>query len=341
MIGYSPLLRGDVTNLAALGHLSSASLVRPVLTVDGNDLRHIVHRLTRAHLAGFTVSLDLRSPERSQLLFDYSRFVKPLVQASITCRPVVQMDDEPELLRSLGAVTHPEAGGDGVTLRVRALGRGAVETARQAAIIASAATRLPRTSIHILLDQTDAPSPQLAGEIVNLVTSQGPWGSITLAGGSAPAISSLTKRGVWHRIEQKELALLDRIAEQQGNHRSVAFGDYGNRHATLEAHAPHARGNGLRWLHDGAWYVCRESAVNGWPPPEVRQVELADLLGLDAVNVASPRSWGERELIRFLAGDVEPDLINAWMVNHHLELTGARVAQRAVAPSTRAAVVPA
>jgi Beta protein len=323
---YMPLLRGDATNLTAISHLSAPSVAQPVLVVDGNDLRQIGSRLGKASVSGYTLAIDVRTPDRSAVLRDLSRLMRPLTAAGIGIRPVIQIDDEPDVLRSIGTLCNPENGGHGVVLRVRILGRGATETARQATIIASTATRIPRTAIHILLDEADAPSAGPASDLIPLVASQGPWGSITVAAGAAPAISSIARRGEWQRFERREADVQHAALSLNTTSRVIGFGDYGNRHATLEAHAPHARGNGLRWLHNDAWYVCREAAINGWPPPEVRQVELSDLLGLDAINVAQPRSWGERELVRFMAGDIEPDLINAWMVNHHLESIGQAVA---------------
>jgi Beta protein len=324
---YMPMLRGDATNVLAISRLSAPSVAQPVLVVDGNDLRQLGPRLGKASLGGYTVAIDVRSPDRSDHLREFARLIRPVVNSGVMVRPVIQMDDEPEVLRLLGALCSPENGGHGVVLRVRVLGRGATETARQATIIASSATRIPRTSIHILLDEADAPAAGPASDLVPLVASQGPWGSISVAAGSAPAISSITRRGEWQRFERRELDVQRAALALNTSTRMIGFGDYGNRHATLEAQAPHARGNGLRWFHNDGWFVCRETAINGWPPPEVRRAELSDLLDLEAISVGNPRSWGETELLRFMSGDVEPDLINAWMVNHHLELVGASVAQ--------------
>jgi hypothetical protein len=323
---YVPMLRGDATNLTAIARLSAVNVAQPVLVVDGNDLRQLGSRLGKAALSGFALAVDVRSPDRSEVLRDFGRFSKPLASNGVILRPVIQMDDDPDVLRALGALCNPEAGGHGVMLRVRVLGRGATESARQATIIASSATRIPRTAIHILLDEFDTPASGPAIDLVGLVASQGPWASISVAAGSAPAISSITRRGDWQRFERRESEVQSAALALNTSTRTIGFGDYSNRHATLEAQAPHARGNGLRWFHNDGWYVCRETAINGWPPPEVRHDELRELLALDAINVATPRSWGESELVAFMAGDTEPDLINAWMVNHHLELVGASVA---------------
>jgi Beta protein len=325
---YMPMLRGDATNLTAISHLSAVDVAHPVLIVDGNDLRQLGSRLGKASLGGFVLAVDVRSPDRSDVLRDFGRLTRTLANNGVHIRPVIQMDDEPEVLRAIGALCNPDNGGHGIVLRVRVLGRGATETARQATIIASSATRIPRTAIHILLDESDSPSAGPAADLIALVASQGPWASITVASGAAPAISSISRRGEWQRFERREIDVQNAVLALNTSTRTIGFGDYGNRHATLEAQAPHARGNGLRWLHNDAWYVCREAAINGWPPPEVRLTELAELLSLDAINVAAPRSWGESELVRFMSGDVEPDLINAWMVNHHLELVAASVSSQ-------------
>lgn len=317
---YTPIVRADPTCLLAVARSTARPTLAPVLMLDNEDLAQLSVRAARLRFVDHVLGVDVRSERRGQVLRTPHEVFAPLVTSGAKCRPVFSIDDDPIALRELGAWAAGE--GSQLILRMRVFALGARERLQQAMVLATAATRRSRDEIHVLLDQVDDLSPWACEQLVPLLCENGPWASITVAAGSAPAIASVTRRGEWIRAERRELAIGRQLAELEALGTPLGIGDYANRHPLLEANLTHARGNGFRWSTNHGWMVLREApTLDG----DQRRAVLARLVELGVLDVARPRSWGERSLARYLVGRAEPDQLNAWMVNHHIEIAAADV----------------
>ncbi len=305
----------------------------PLVVFDNEDVAQIGVRASRLRLHDHSLAIDLRADRRRELLRSVDSFFGPLVESGAACRPVISIDDDPLALREVGAWA--SQADSTIVLRLRVLSLGARERLQQAMVLASAATRTARDRIHIVLDQADDPTTGSIGTLVRLLAENGPWASITVAAGSAPAMASLGRRGEWVRFERRELAIARTLDELGDLGTPLGLGDYANRHPLLEAGLTHARGNGLRWPTDDAWQFMRETVAGGvGPAGDARRDALLRLADSGAFQPDRPRSWGERAMAKFLRGEAEPDQLNAWMINHHIEITSQRLASPAPAATT-------
>ncbi len=292
---------------------------------DNEDIAQLRVRATRLRFADHYVAIDIRADARREHLRSLAKVFEPLISSGARCRPVISIDDDPTALREVGAWA--AATGSDLVLRLRVFSLGARERIQQAMVLASASTRTPRHRIHVLLDQADDPNGDSAGPLVQLLAENGPWASITIAAGSAPAMSTLTRRGEWIRAERKELRIIAALNQLGDVGTPLGIGDYTNRHPLLEANLTHARGNGFRWTGTDDWYVLREPANGASSTMGSRRDGLWRLAELGALSTEGTRSWGERSMAKFLHGEAESDQINAWMINHHIELTADDVAR--------------
>jgi Beta protein len=323
-VQYTPIVKADPTCLLAVARSISRPSLTPLLVFDNEDIAQLRVRATRLRFADHYLAVDIRADARQQHLRALDQTFEPLTLSGARCRPVISIDDDPVALRDVGAWA--AATGSDLVLRLRVFSLGARERIQQAMVLASASTRTPRHRIHVLLDQADDPNGETAGALVRLLAENGPWASITIAAGSAPAMSSVTRRGEWIRAERRELRIVNTLGQLGDLGTPLGIGDYTNRHPLLEANLTHARGNGFRWTASDDWYVLREPANGGAATMGVRRDGLQRLTELGALVTEGPRSWGERSITRFVHGEAEADQINAWMINHHIELTADDIA---------------
>ncbi len=316
---YTPIVKADPTCLLAVARSGSRSTLSPLLVFDNEDIAQLAVRSTRLRFAENRLAVDIRADSRRQHLSALAAFFEPLLASGAQCRPVISIDDDPTSLRHVGRWA--EATGADLVLRLRVFSLGARERIQQAMVLASAATRTARDRIHVLLDQADDPGVESIGPLVRLLADNGPWASITVAAGSAPAISSVGRRGEWVRVERKELRLCAALDQLGDVGTPLGMGDYTNRHPLLEANLTHARGNGFRWPAHGDWYVLREPAAHALSTAGDRRDGLSQLVDFGVLSMENTRSWGERSMVKFLRGEAEPDQVNGWMINHHIELT--------------------
>ena len=321
---YTPIVKADPTCLLAVARSISRPSLTPLLVFDNEDIAQLRVRATRLRFADHFVAVDIRADARREHLRSLAQSFEPLISSGARCRPVISIDDDPIALREVGAWA-TDTGSD-LVLRLRVFSLGARERIQQAMVLASASTRSPRHRIHVLLDQADDPNGDTAGPLVRLLAENGPWASITIAAGSAPAMSSLTRRGEWVRSERKELRIVTVLNQLGDLGTPLGIGDYTNRHPLLEANLTHARGNGFRWTTSDDWYLLREPANGASSTMGSRRDGLLHLVELGALSTEGTRSWGERSMARFLHGEAEADQINAWMINHHIELTADDIA---------------
>jgi hypothetical protein len=318
-VQYTPILKADPTCLLGVVRSLSRPSLTPLLVFDNDDIAQLKVRATRLRFSDHQLAIDIRTDSRQDQLRSLDSVFAPLVASGAHCRPVISIDDDPVSLREVGAWAM--ANDSDLVLRLRVFSLGARERLQQAMVLASAATRTPRPRIHVVLDQADDPSVEGAAPLVRLLAQNGPWASITVAAGGAPSMASVTRRGEWIRVERRELRLTQTLRDLGDVGTPLGVGDYTNRHPLLEANLTHARGNGFRWTTPDSWYLLRETAINAWPTPTGRRDCLAQLVGFNALEPDRVRSWGERSMAKFLHGEAESDQINAWMINHHIELT--------------------
>jgi hypothetical protein len=323
-VQYTPIVKADPTCLLAVARSISRPQLTPLLVFDNEDIAQLRVRATRLRFADHYVAVDIRADARREHLRSLAQAFEPLISSGARCRPVISIDDDPIALREVGAWA--AATGSDLVLRLRVFSLGARERIQQAMVLASASTRTPRDRIHVLLDQADDPNGDSAGPLVQLLAENGPWASITVAAGSAPTMSSLTRRGEWIRAERKELRIIAALSQLGDVGTPLGLGDYTNRHPRLEANLTHARGNGFRWTATDDWYLLREPANGAASTMGGRRDGLLRLAELGALVTEGTRSWGERSMAKFLHGEAESDQINAWMINHHIELTADDVA---------------
>ena len=323
---YTPIVRADPTCLLAVARSVPRPELAPLFVFDNEDLEQLGVRAARLRFNDHTVGVDIRSERRGELLRRFDSALAPLLAAGAKCRPVISIDDDPAALRELGAWT--TSCGSQVILRLRIPSIGVRERLQQAMVLASAATRISRQNIHIILDQADDTSTVACEQLVPLLAANGPWASIAVAAGSMPAMAAITRRGEWIRADRQEMRIAAALDALGDVGTALGFADYTNRHPLLEATLTHARGNGFRWPDGESWHILREAAVTGWPSGESRRSHLEVLAEMGVVNAGQPRSWGERSLSRFIGGQGESDQINAWMMNHHIELSSVAAGRR-------------
>ncbi len=340
MSGYVPILKGMPGEIVGWANLSpaagaSSSPIFEVVPKYGTlrDLENFSDRIAgsgrQSEMSVDLGHLDQQSPVGSTSQTPVEWLTNVLTARGVSFRPVVRFDDTSAVLRLAGASAATQ--GTGVVVRWGGyeadpdIGLATTELARVLHDLGA-----PTSKIHLVIDlfevadhRTLARATATAIAAVDWAAANGPWGSVTVAGGAFPASVSNLAKSTENRLDRLD-AQLWRFVQAQTSI-DFNFGDYGVNHPTLPAGIPRAPLPSLRYTDGGEWIVWRESKVR--PGNESFFTVCERIVNLPSYRGAQ-YSWGDSEIARCARSIPGAGTATQWRsyaLSHHAEMVTERL----------------
>lgn len=344
---YSPIVKGKLNDLKALGRTSSRtrSLTKPMIEAmplaKGADIEtHVVrtaHYLVK-HVPLGTIYLDfygltpgLKMPDGSDAVISGFKLVKSLGRI---VTPAYGFGRDDSLWPALRDVTLAYGQGFCFRIDIDDLDDQAEDTWSQV-LERSAQLGLKADNIDLVIDLRDVGSADvdlLKGHVLHfleIAPAGSPYRSVTVTGSSAlKTVSEIPKDGV-DAVARNELLVWSRLQRDLARDASLVFGDYGVIHPDFSDQGPNKYMNAkIRYTSGGQIVYFRG---HGLRHPEKDYTQYHSLAGQvrDSSHYCGRTfSYGDRYIDMVADFNTSHGSPGTWVLadmNHHLEYTAARL----------------
>ena len=340
---YSPIVKGKLNDLKALGHVSNQtrSIIKPMveampLPKNGDIEKHIwrvAHYLVKhvplgdLYLDFYGLTPGLKMPNGADAVTTGFRLVKKLGR---TVTPSYGFGRDDSLWPMLRDVISDQRQGFCFRLDVDDLDDQAEDTWAQI-LERSAQLVLKSDNIDLMIDLRDVGGADISEiknvvlDFLDLIPSGSSYRSIAVAGSSAlKTVGEIPKDGV-DEITRNELHLWSRLQRDLDTNIDLVFGDYGVIHPDFSDQGPNKYMNAkIRYTNRGRITYFRGHALSHPIKDYDQYYHLAAQVRDSPHYCGRPFSYGDWYIDMVADGNLRHGSPGTWVLadmNHHLEYT--------------------